>query len=177
MRLQILRVLARQKAVAQGLKANASLPQLLLGPLVAIETHLDIERKVGADLDEEQPKVFIQDVEVVMRDPDFAPTVYQTRLSSRDPYDEQCNPEAFSCALPISTTPLGLIELGQMGARRLILRLPCGQSRRSSRLAAAANCSTACAKALVTGGNTIGEGIGKPNCSRMKVINPPGSCR
>ena len=41
----------------------------------------------------------------------------------------------------------------------------------------AANCSTALRKVWVTGGKTIGEGMGKPICSRMKVINPPGNWR
>ena len=40
-----------------------------------------------------------------------------------------------------------------------------------------AYCSTALRNSSVNGRITIGEGMGNPICSRIKVINPPGNCR
>ena len=42
-----------------------------------VEADLHVEWKVGADLDKEQPKLLIEDVEVVVRDPYFVPTVFK----------------------------------------------------------------------------------------------------
>jgi hypothetical protein len=65
-RLQTSWVSAREETIAQRLKGNPGLAQLLFRPFVSIDAHLDVKRKVGADLDKEQPKVFIQDVEVII---------------------------------------------------------------------------------------------------------------
>jgi hypothetical protein len=66
--LQTLWVLAGQKAVIQDFEADAFFAQLRFGSFMSIETDLDVKRKVGAYLDEEQAEILIQDVEVIIED-------------------------------------------------------------------------------------------------------------
>jgi hypothetical protein len=66
-RLGSLGVIAGQEAIVQGLKANRSVFQLPFDPFVAVETQFGITGKVGAELQEEGPKVAIHTVDVDVR--------------------------------------------------------------------------------------------------------------
>jgi hypothetical protein len=57
----------REEAVVETHEANALPPQLLLHPLMAVETRLDRVRQIGADCDERRAPLPILDVEVVLR--------------------------------------------------------------------------------------------------------------
>src|SRR5215831_3223235 len=60
----------REKAVVQTLESDSSPMQLLLDPLVPIQTDLKVVRDVGPDLDECRPPRIVVDVEVVVIDGD-----------------------------------------------------------------------------------------------------------
>ena len=64
--LQADRVGAAQNAVVEGFKGNAFACQLALGVFVAVETQFGIERKVGAELEEERAEAAVHRVDVVV---------------------------------------------------------------------------------------------------------------
>jgi hypothetical protein len=57
----------RQKPIIETLETNPLAPELLLDPLMAVETDLYRVRDVGADLDECRPPLAIVEVEIVLR--------------------------------------------------------------------------------------------------------------
>jgi hypothetical protein len=67
--LQLLRVLAGEKAVVQRLEVNPNLAQLLFGPFMPIQIDLDGIRHVAANLDEAGAEVHILHIEIVVIDP------------------------------------------------------------------------------------------------------------
>src|SRR5918997_4744751 len=62
-RLEPLRIVAGQEAVVEAGEGEADLPGLLLGPLVAVQTHPYRVRQGRADLDEARSPFPILDVE------------------------------------------------------------------------------------------------------------------
>ena len=67
-RLQRGRVVAGGEAVVQGLKADVGLGCLPLGPVVAVNAQLGVEREVAAELQEERAEVGIDAIEVKVVD-------------------------------------------------------------------------------------------------------------
>jgi hypothetical protein len=67
-RLQRGRVVAGSKAVVQGLKADAGLGRLPLGPVVSVDAQLGVEREVTAELQEERAEVGVHAIEIKVVD-------------------------------------------------------------------------------------------------------------
>lgn len=76
----------REKAVVEALEPDPLALELLLDPLVPVETELDRVRQVGADLEERGPPFPVLDVEVIMLDRD--------RLAGEIEGDPRAGPQA-----------------------------------------------------------------------------------
>ena len=104
--LHALGVSATENAVVECLEGDALTGQLPLQVLVAVKTQLGVERKVGAELDEEWTKIFIHEVVVVdVRRGRHQPRIGAVRVRlRRRPVRTTC---AFSWATPTNSTPPG----------------------------------------------------------------------
>src|SRR6202011_107298 len=71
--LQAYRIGARQKAIVETGERDLGAPELLLHPLVPVQTDLDGIRHIRTDLNERRPPVLVLHIEVIMVDGDRLP--------------------------------------------------------------------------------------------------------
>ena len=104
-RLQARRVGAGEKPIIETVKGDVGATQLLLHPLVTVETELDRIGQEGSELQKRRPPLRVLDVEVVMIDGD--PLARKVEVTPPCGPVRLCalNARIFSGATPITTTP------------------------------------------------------------------------